>query len=158
MPPGRRNQTPATPAPADALRLVGEARRIRSRFAGSPRQMHAALQSLVVRPPSTRIVPPPVPPQEAARLRFAREVLDRLDGPILRYSMRLELYKLARRLGLSTFDANLVIAQAQHAAGGTPDAADDQREPPSPRPWLAPLLVMACTQAAIVSAGWAIFC
>lgn len=144
--------------PSPALRqLVGEARRVRSRLAGSPRQMHAALAGLTVRPPSLRIVPPPLPPEETARLRFVREVIERLDGPILRYSVRLELYKLARRLGLSLFDANLMIAQAQHARADSP-AADPPGSPIALRPWMIPALVVLTTQAAILGAGWAIFC
>lgn len=141
--------------PSCAVRqLVGEARRVRSRLAGSPRQMHAALRDLTVRPPATRIVPSPLPPEETARLRFAREVIERLDGPILRYSMRLDLYKLARRLGLSLFDANLIIAQAQHARCDR-GAAESTA---APRAWMIPALAVVTTQAAILGAGWAIFC
>lgn len=141
--------------------LCRAARALRARLAGSPRKLHAALEQLVVRPPTARIVPSPVPPPaEQARMRFARDVLERLDGPILRYSMRLELYKLARRKGLSIFEANLVIAQVQHAAGAgrADDVADGRPTPDSPGGGrLVLLLAAAATQAAILGAGWAIF-
>jgi hypothetical protein len=48
------------------------------------------------------------------RSQFADEVLSRLDGSILRYSMRLELLDIARSMKLSRFEASLIIAQVQH--------------------------------------------
>lgn len=151
------------PTPDDLCRA---ARALRARHAGAPRELHAALERLTVRLPTTRIAPSPAPPPpEIARMRLAREVLERLDGPILRYSMRLDLYRLARRLGISTFDASLIIAQVQHAAASrsaveTPEASTGHNpDRPDAGRAATPLALLAAllTQAAIVGAGWAIF-
>ncbi len=56
------------------------------------------------------------PTGRAAEIVFIDEVRQRLDGRILRYSCREELLRRAKALGIGRFDANLLIASAQHQA------------------------------------------
>jgi hypothetical protein len=145
---------------AQTMEFCRDARRLRATGADSPRELHQRLQTLTVRPSPRRITPAPEMETEHVRLRFAREVTERLDGPLLRYSMRLDLHRLARRLGISIFDANLIIAQVQHASGAPITAASPAPEPNAPTNSaagkLAMLLAVLVTQAAIVGAGWAL--
>lgn len=52
----------------------------------------------------------PSPIQTAEAQRFADHLADEMTSPVLRYSQRLELLRAARRLGVSRFEANLLIA------------------------------------------------
>jgi hypothetical protein len=54
---------------------------------------------------------------ETRGIAFARCVAAAMDGPILRYSSRLDLMRQARRTGIAPFEANLIIAAVQHRAG-----------------------------------------
>lgn len=61
--------------------------------------------------------PPPDHPErglEAGPEGFARLVERQLDGSMLRYSQRQQLIRQGERRGLSRFEANLVIALAEH--------------------------------------------
>lgn len=58
-------------------------------------------------------------PREVAEL-FLTEISARLEGDVLRYTARRELLERAARIGISRFDANLLIASALHAV--SPDA------------------------------------
>ena len=79
--------------------------------------------------PALRITRPPVE-QVDARLRtklpddqlsvrevFKGVVVSSLDAGFLRYSRRQELLELAGRLGISEFEASLLIAEAQFRSG-----------------------------------------
>jgi len=57
------------------------------------------------------------PPGGRAHADFAAAVENVLEGGLLRYSKRLELLKLAKRLGLERFQAALIIAQVQYRKG-----------------------------------------
>lgn len=139
------------------LEFCRQARRIRARFAGRPHELHAALRSLSTRATATRTIPEiPDDLEEHARARFVRAVIERLDGTVLRYSLRLELLDIAGRLGLTRFDANVIIAQVQHHAG-----IYDARlaEPPKAPLWsrrLLPLVVAIGMQAGLIFAAWRI--
>jgi hypothetical protein len=130
----------------------------------SIRSRRAAIQNLAVRPAATRIVPSPLDiseNDEHVKLRFAREVLERLDGPVLRYSMRLELHGIARRLGIARFDANLIIAQVQHrAGGGVSDETDDDDDDDELRgsSCISGVLLVVVIETLVVASGWAVFC
>lgn len=54
---------------------------------------------------------------EEKRRIFKGMVVSELEAGFLRYSKREELIRYAAHLGLSEFDAMLLIAEAQHAAG-----------------------------------------
>ena len=96
------------------------------------------------------------------RERFAREVIDRLDGSILRYSMRVALLRVGHRLGLSRFDACLIIAQVQHRAKrvdwvAASTATHAEPDVPSARRRnLVPFAAAAIVQLGILAAAWAI--
>jgi hypothetical protein len=90
------------------------------------------------------------------RAQFAREVIDRLDGPILRQSKRDELMRIASDLHIGRFDACLIIAQVQHQAEIAPvvevaPAADGTRFA-----LIHALGVALLTQGAIIAAILAI--
>ena len=82
------------------------------------------------------------PTGPAADIVFLDEVRQCLDGKILRYSCREELLRRAAELGIGRFDANLLIASAQHqASAGTTTLLPEQRRG---------LSMMALTSAALV--------
>ncbi len=94
------------------------------------------------------------------RTAFLRMVQHELHGGVLRYSRRKELVRFARRLGLSEFDAHLLIAQAQYGSpSAEPSATVEPVEPaylvaPRPTPaWLKvslALLVAAAVDLALI--------
>ena len=49
--------------------------------------------------------------------QFSHHLDAELAGDVLNYSRRLELLAEADRLGIGRFEANLLIAEAQHRAG-----------------------------------------
>ncbi|MFI5379769.1 MAG: hypothetical protein ACHRHE_10760 [Tepidisphaerales bacterium] len=68
----------------------------------------------------------------AAEIVFIDEVRRRLDGRVLRYSCREELLRRAAELGIARFEANLLIATAQHQAScdtGSPLPRQRRRPP-----------------------------
>lgn len=84
-------------------------------------------------------------------------VIERLDGPILRYSMRLELMSNAAQLGISRFDAALVIAQVQHrAAGARFQHGGDESPAAAPLYGYLPFAVAVIVQLSILAGAWAI--
>jgi hypothetical protein len=127
---------------ADAYRR--HARRLRDRHAGRPGELHRALCDLgqerdrhrardvahgascidtepgraqTVKARRRTYREPPIGPVRVAEdpaRQFAAEVQSKLAAGLLHYSDRLALLRTARRLGLSRFDANLLIAAAQH--------------------------------------------
>jgi hypothetical protein len=81
--------------------------------------------------------------------RFAQEVVDMIDGPVLRYSRRLALLRRAEQLRISRFEANLIIAVVQRELGsGVPEA-----EKPAGG-IAAPLTLFLLLQAAILALAW----
>jgi hypothetical protein len=79
-----------------------------------------------------------------------------MDGPVLRYSHRTNLIRVAERSGIGRFEANLIIAAVQHEAGER--AAMNPVEPP-PRPrasWVAVVITVIATQAAIILGAWSL--
>jgi hypothetical protein len=49
--------------------------------------------------------------------QFVAAVESAMEGPLLRYSKRIELLTMAEKLGIGRFQANLLIAQAQQRTG-----------------------------------------
>jgi len=74
-------------------------------------------------PWATEAYAPAVSPEAQPRTdpqiehRFIAAVESAMEGPLLRYSKRLELMNLAEKLGIGRFQANLLIAQAQQRTG-----------------------------------------
>lgn len=148
----------AVPPPAmpdeRAREYCRRARRVRSRYGGDYARMHVELMKLAREgaaggagdAPKTTAPAACRPVGDAVR-RFAVEVLHRLDGGVLRYSERLRLLRLAQRLGIGRFEANLVIAVMEHRRRtmATPIRAARRR-------WPAIALVAATVQALIVLA------
>ncbi len=135
--------TGSTAGSCDADSYRKQARRLRQRYAGQPGLLHFSLCELARRHDRSNPAPRAVIPTAQARpLRptiqrvqprdnatgpdssFARAVVDwfgaqvagEFDGKILHQSKRQRLLKTAERLGISRFNANLVITVAQNRA------------------------------------------
>lgn len=149
------------PALADYLR---QARRIRHTCRNEPGTLHQSLRYLSAchdiasgrsrSVHSPRLLPatPPnyVTDQSSGTIRdFANAVVMKMNGPILRYSQRVELMRHARRIGLRTFDANLIIAAVQNRVKET-----IAPEPPKPMSWQFAIAVAALLQLAIIVSAW----
>jgi hypothetical protein len=146
---------------AVALEYVRRARQLRALLGHAPSAPHRSLAQLgsAGGPHRARGLEGI---DEPARSAFSRDVIDRLDGTVLRQSMRRELFRLADRKGLSRFEANLVIAQVQHRAaaadrfitgaiaGGQGLGGNRSRLAGRALPWL----VAAGVQAAIGIGAW----
>lgn len=127
------------------------ARRIRARLAHRPAAMLAALRDLAAaQPPSTPIhnAPPDLPP--AAGEAFSQLVLDHLDGPVLRFSVRQKLLRQADALGLGRFEANLLIALVEHRHRQSPVLPPRRTR----RNWRA-MVIFLLIQSIILAAAWA---
>jgi hypothetical protein len=102
-----------------------EARRLRCAHADQPGRMLREIGELSARYDSLRIpkaekVAEPVTAVrvgDLGRSQFEQLVAAELAGEVLNYSRRLELLADAERLGIGRFEANLLIAEAQHRAG-----------------------------------------
>ncbi len=91
--------------------------------------------------------------QAELRRIFKQMVIAELEGGILRYSRRRALQRYADDIGIPAFDANLLIAEAQHQARrNEPLELDVTPEVPPPLPraeafsaghWLAVVILTA---------------
>lgn len=71
-----------------------------------------------LRLPDAPLLPPlPGSRHQEDDSRFAQAVSLRLEGGLLRYSKRLELLKLAKRMGIDRQHAALIMADVQYQAG-----------------------------------------
>jgi hypothetical protein len=115
-----------------------EARRLRCAHAGRPGRMLRAIGELsarydaIRRPESARKAEPVTVARvvESARTEFTRRADAELSGDVLNYSRRLELLDQADRLGIGRFEANLLIAEAQHRAGTVIESLPPSRHIP----------------------------
>ena len=130
------------------------ARRIRSVFRTQPTVRMRALCELAAAEDDRRVERPVMdsvaPLPAGAAQTFASLVLQRMDGPVLRYSHRANLLRAAERSGIGRFEANLIIAAVQHQAG----EATGAESVTSSRPWCAAALAFIATQGAILTALW----
>lgn len=62
---------------------------------------------------------PRVPPHEQLRDRFRSRAAASLEAGLVRYSRRRELLRVAERMGLTPFEANLIIAEVQYGGRRT---------------------------------------
>jgi hypothetical protein len=122
-----------------------EARRLRARLKDDQGAMHQALSGL--KSDDVSVGAPSWADSVAGT--FAVIVEKALDGPVLRYSKRLELLRRAKRMGIGRFEANLVIATVQHRRG---IEFDITKPADSARNW--PGLMAACliVQSLIIGA------
>jgi hypothetical protein len=135
-----------------------KARRIRARLAHRPAAMHRALRRLNESPAGsvhqraqvTRRCSVIDATASHAPAMFLQLVLDHLDGGLLRYSVRARLLRQAERLGIGRFEANLIIATAQHHRRGIASAAP----PPERTPTGLLLAAAVLLQAGIVAGVW----
>ena len=111
------------------------ARRLRHRLRHSPAALHVSLRSLKPAQPVEVRPARPVPSilDAPAAEKFAVLVRYSLVGSLLPYSARQALLRKAARMGISRFDANLIIATVQYRSGGTPPVTE--QEAPTSR-WL----------------------
>ncbi len=93
-------------------------------------------------------------PIEMHRLRtdrFRRLVSATIDGEILRYDQRRQLLKVAAIEGIDRFEANLLIAQAQHRSGGSVFVG---REPKQCNSAIVGIGLAILAQSAILAGAW----
>jgi hypothetical protein len=79
---------------------------------------------------------------------FLAEISRRLSGEVLRYSERRRLLRRAEGLGIGRFQANLLIATAQHRAGTT--TLDPRRPAPGRLPWSVVIGVALIAEAVLL--------
>jgi hypothetical protein len=135
-----------------------QARRLRVRYAGRPAELYRSLRQLSDRHDAMQAAPQPVPMIDASQHRakaFAQFVVDRLDGQVLRYSTRLELLKIAERIGIGRFHANLLIAAVQHQAGQPATCPPTSAGRHANRRTIA--LIVLLIQSIILLAAWLLF-
>ena len=107
----------------DAGEYVRRARRLRARWAGKPERLQRELGELSRQSSAARL---PGNDPGPARV-FSEAAAAAMEGPVLRYSARQGLMKLARRLGIERFEANLLIAAVQHRVGARWDQRNGER-------------------------------
>ncbi|HWB54908.1 MAG TPA: hypothetical protein VG722_11970 [Tepidisphaeraceae bacterium] len=101
---------------------VRAARRVRGRYAHRPAEIHHRLRQL------DAMAPAPSPSQiDRPEHDFASLVATRVHAGVLRYSDRLSLLAAAEKMGIGRFDANLLIALAQHRCRQRIAAASPRR-------------------------------
>lgn len=177
----RHVATTSTATKHDAESYRRQARRLRQRYAGQPSLLHFSLCELARRHDRSNPAPRAViPTAQSTLLRptiqrvqprnsvtgpdssFARAVVDwfgeqvagEFDGKILHQSKRQRLLKTAERLGISRFNANLVIAVAQNKADQGVVAPSLVVAPEASR-WSVPVIAMiAIVQTLILVGVW----
>jgi hypothetical protein len=105
------------PASPISLEYCRKARRVRAVYGTNLAQMHARLRRLAENGPTDRPVDRPRPRTESDELGFAQFVARRVQESgmgILCYGDRADLLIQASRRGVGRFEANLMIALAQH--------------------------------------------
>jgi hypothetical protein len=75
---------------------------------------------------------------------FLNQVRGSLDGNILHYSERLRLIRVADRMGIARFEANLLIATVQHRTQQQLAPVPATTTSPTPRSRTARIVVLTC--------------
>lgn len=91
--------------------------------------------------------------RSSAALDFADLVAEQLVGTVLPWSRRESLVRAAARLGISRFEANLIIAAVQNQMGAGLGRSEARR-PPLAKRIAVGLMVFVAVQAMIVAAAW----
>jgi hypothetical protein len=146
----------ASTNPADAYRRC--ARRLRGRLDGNPAGLYRSLRELSdgydkQYPNVSRRTISFAPPRPADD--FAAKILRRIRNGVLSYSDRLHLLAVAEELGISRFDANLIIAAVQHRAQAK--ASPEARTSRFRLPGFESVIAFAAVQASILFLVWVIF-
>ena len=134
-----------------------QARRLRGTLARQPARMHRKLRELASTQPAPAASAQPAPSH--AR-EFAEQVEAALEGSVLRYARRRALISKAKTLGISDFQASLLIAAVQHerrraGAVGVPVTGHvaGRRSISS----VAPLLVVIAVESLVALGVWQVF-
>jgi hypothetical protein len=152
------------PVPLSATTYVRQARRIRRAFCSAPTSRYVALRQLADAHDRAAAKADDVPlnrGKDAAVHVFAQIVQANLFGPLLSYSARQKLLAQAEKLGISRFDANLVIASVQHHAPGKEGPLGFIAAMPEPSRqvawvrWAGLLAATLAAQIVVVLALWA---
>jgi hypothetical protein len=148
----------------DRSNYCRRARRIRRKYANNPALMHRRLRQLSdiqaadYRPkeqPFART--PSLAANSPAAWQFADRVTSHLQGGLLRYSQRVALIKEAERLGIKRFEANLIIAVAQHRHRPTPATVVRTTSPAHRRGRFLPTMVAVELQVILLGLLYAAF-
>jgi hypothetical protein len=94
------------------------------------------------------------PSPRSARERFRRRATAALEGGLIRYSRRRRLHEEARKLGLSPFEAALMIADVQYGATSAAGTSSSENAPNRRRrPWQRLAMIWSAVLL-LVSAIW----
>jgi hypothetical protein len=140
-----------------------QARRLRGTLGHQPARMHRKLRELSVRPariavPDGITVARESRPIASKAQAFAERVAAGLDGPVLRYATRRTLLRDAGRMGIGTFEANLIIAAVQHERRGAGVPTQAPQDPARARGLMSfgSLLVIFAVEAVVALGAWRI--
>jgi hypothetical protein len=127
-------------------------------YSGNPALLHRRLRELSDSQ-NTKLNPieqpftstPSLAANSPAAWQFGERVASCLEDGLLRYSRRVALLKEAERLGIKRFEANLIIAVAQHRhRPAQPVAFRTLRPASSIWQWLAPVTLAFILQMAFL--------
>ncbi len=145
----------ASPAAIDSTDFYRrQARKLRCELRDEPIKLHRSLAALSqwhnLASPKTLVW------QKESRRDNVQDlvaaVVQRMEGPLLRYPARVALLKQAQRAGLGKFDANLIITAVQHRMGER-----IARAPRPDRPWMRTLVIALIFQAWILAGLYWLF-
>jgi hypothetical protein len=89
---------------------------------------------------------------------FTYQVALATQGPVLRYSQRLQLLALANEAGIARFDANLIIAAIENHRGPSRAIAHPRVDHPrATGSTLRTMLTAACVQGSLLVLAWVVF-
>jgi hypothetical protein len=146
---------PVLKHPSDAYRRT--ARRLRGRLDGKPGELYRSLRDLSddyddrFTEPARREIPRPSSPADD----FAAQITGKIRDGVLCYSDRLELLKTAGQLGISRFDANLIIAAVQHRVES--NQLPEPLFPKRPLPAVDLVAAFLVVQILILFMAWVVF-
>jgi hypothetical protein len=135
--------------PAPVTDYIRQARRLRARHQSTPARLHQSLMELSSQFDQTSPRPQNVVVRDDPHSEFAHYVQSQLEGPILRYSLRLKHLREAERRGIGRFEANLIIAAVQHRAGERITS-----EPSTPKAFPAWMMFFAIEFIIVFSVVW----
>ena len=158
---GDRAAVETISVPPSVSAYCRQARRLRGTLAHQPVRMHRKLRELSVRPvpiavPDGAAVARESRPIASKAQAFAERVAAGLDGPVLRYATRRTLLRDAGRMGIGTFEANLIIAAVQHERRSACVPTQAPQEPARARGLISfgSLLVIFAVEAAVALGAW----
>src|SRR3954469_16844839 len=131
-----------------------QARRLRAELRDQPVKLHRSLAALGQW--NNIACPQPKVWKRQTRTDHVQDlvagVVERMEGPILRYPARVALLKQAQRAGLGHFDANLIITAVQHRMGER--IVGVKR---ADRPWIRNIAIAMILQAWILAGCYWLF-